>query len=359
MTDARLLVATTRIALADPRGMHEKLSSHFTEHGTVSRSAAGSRLDGPFGSVTIEEQAGALGIRLECPSEGYLFVVKSSVAEHLVEFAAGETLAIAWDGDGAGATELPYFRAMTVRGARDITPKMRRVTLAGPDIAHFETGGLHVRVLIPPEGREPRWPTAGSDGRVVWPKGEDELTGRAYTIRSLDRARGELDIDVVLHEDSPGSVWARTAQAGDPVGLMGPGGGDVVPADWYLLCGDETALPAIARIAESLPAEARATILIEVADIGEQQPIVAAASVDLRWLQRDGAEPGTTDLLERAIRTLHWPSASAPYVLVGCEQRAARAIRSHIRKERGLARDRHLVAAYWRRGHAGVVLDRD
>jgi NADPH-dependent ferric siderophore reductase len=354
-----MLIATARVALADPHGIHDRLCGHFVEHGTVSRSEAGSRLDGPFGAVLIEEEADALGIRIAAPSEGYLFVVKSSLAEHLIAFAGTETVDIAWSGDRAAAAEIPYFRAMTVRGARDITPNMRRITLAGPDIAHFETGGLHVRVLIPPKGREPRWPSAGHDGRVVWPRGEDELIARIYTIRSLDRERGTLDIDVVLHDDSAGSVWARTVQAGDPVGLMGPGGGEIMPADWYLLCGDETALPAIARVAESLPASVRATIIIEVADAGEEQPILSAAALDLCWLHRNGARPGTTDLLERAAKAVEWPTDGIPYVLAGCEQKAARAIRSHLRKERGLARERHLVAAYWRRGHGGVILDRD
>lgn len=359
MTETPMLIATARIALSEPRGMLDKLNAHFVEHGTVTKTQTGSRLDGPFGAVLIEEEPGALGIRVECPSEGYLFVVKSSVAEHLIEFAEGETLAIAWSGDRAAAAEIPYFRAMTVRRARNITPGMRRITLAGSDIAHFEAGGLHVRVLIPPKGREPRWPTAGVDGRIVWPEGEDDLAARVYTIRSLDRARGELDIDVVLHDDSAGSVWARTAQDGDPVGLMGPGGGEIVPADWYLLCGDETALPAIARIAEGLPASARATVLLEVADAGEEQPILSAARLDLRWLHRNGAQPGTTDLLETAVRAAEWPAEGAPYVLAGCEQKAARAIRSYVRKERGLTRERHLVAAYWRRGHEGVIPDRD
>ncbi|RDJ26660.1 siderophore-interacting protein [Bosea caraganae] len=358
MAEAQMLIATTRVALADPRGLHDKLCGHFVEHGTVSRSHGSSRLDGPFGAVLISEGVDALDIRVEAPSEGYLFVVKSSVAEHLVAFAEGEAPVVAWNGDRAAATEIPYFRAMTVRGARDVTPKMRRVTLAG-DIAHFETGGLHVRVLIPPKGHEPRWPSVGRDGRVAWPKGRDELVARVYTIRRLDRASGELAIDVVLHEDSAGSVWARTAQEGDPIGLMGPGGGEIVPADWYLLCGDETALPAIARIAESLPTTARATILLEIADAGEEQPIASAATLDLRWLHRNGAEPGTTDLLETAIRAVDWPAEGEPYVLAGCEQKAARAIRGYLRKERGLARERHLVAAYWRRGHEGVLPERD
>lgn len=353
MAETRMLVAQTRVALHDPAAMLRRLCEHFAEHGTVTATETVGRLDGPFGSVDLEAGREALSVRVESPDATRLFVVRSSVAEHLVSFAEGESITLDWDGDGVASAEIPYFREMSVVSARNITPTMRRVTLAGADVAHFETGGLHVRVLIPPLGRTPCWPTANSDGRIIWPKGEDELTARVYTVRSIHRARGEIDIDVVLHGDSPGSVWARGAKAGDRIGLMGPGGGAPTSSDWYLLAGDETALPVIARIAEGLPPGAQATLLIEVADATEEQAIRSQATLDLRWLHRNGAEAGTTDLLETAVRALPWPEDTAIFALIGCEHRAAKALRGYLRKERGLARDRHLVAAYWRRNHAG------
>jgi NADPH-dependent ferric siderophore reductase len=354
MADETTLRASTRVALTDPAGMLDRLCDHFVAHGTVTRREASARLEGPFGTVEIEAETGALRIAIASPNESSLFVVKSSVAEHLVEFAEGETITLGWQGDAAGETRIPYFREVVVRGARDITPAMRRVTLACDDPGHFTSGGLHVRVLIPPRGRAPVWPSVGPDSRVIWPAGEDALAKRTYTIRAIDHARGELDIDVVLHDDSPGSVWAREAKAGDRVGLLGPGGGDVIPADWYLLLGDETALPAIARIAENLPSSARASIVIEVADAAEQQEIASEAAIEVTWLYRDGAPAGSTDLLPQAMRDIALPDQGTPFVFAGCEQAAARAIRKHLRAEKQLPKDRHLVAAYWRRGHADV-----
>ena len=229
---------------------------------------------------------------------------------------------------------------------------MRRVILSCEDTAHFESGGLHVSVLIPPSGREPVWPGVGPDNRVIWPSGADELIRRIYTIRFIDHQRRELAIDVVLHDSSPGSTWARNAMPGDRVGLLGPGGGDVVAADWYLLCGDETALPAIARIAAKLPTAARAKIVIEIADRAEQQALSSHAALDVTWLHRGDAPAGTTDLLPQAVMGAARPEGDNPFVFVGCEQSAARAIRKHLRSAWKLPKDRHLVAAYWRRGHA-------
>ncbi len=163
----------------------------------------------------------------------------------------------------------------------------------------------------------------------------------------------------MLHGDTPGSAWAIEATPGDRVGLMGPGGGNIPEVGSYLLVGCETALPVIARIAAELPAHARATIILEVADASEEQPIRSAATLDLRWLHRNGAEAGSTDTLLTAVRDFKWADDAPDFVLVGCEQTAARAIRKYLRKERGLSKEQHLAAAYWRRGHAGTPEDRD
>lgn len=354
MAEAARLHAQARVELGDAPAMLRQLCDHFTEHGTVTRQGDGARLEGPYGTVEVAIEGGALRISAVSPNETYLFVVKSSLAEHLFEFAKGEPFSLNWQGDAPTQAQIPYFREAVVRRAHALTPAMRRVVLACEDTAHFESGGLHVRILIPPAGREPIWPRVGADSRIIWPMAQDELVRRVYTIRSIDHARKELAVDVVLHEDSPGSVWARNARPGDRVGLLGPGGGDVLPADWYLLCGDETALPAIARIAASLPTTARATIVIEVADRAEEQDIRSDAAIAITWLHRDGAPAGSTDLLSKAVRAIGRPDVGSLFVFAGCEQRAARDIRKHLRGEWKLAKDRCLVAAYWRHGHTEV-----
>ena len=361
MAETRMCMAQTRVALADPHGALRRLCDHFVDHGTVTMSEHGGRIETEFGFATLVPEPGALRIEAGGASDTALYVVKMSLAEHVFMLAGEDVAAFAWTGDGADACHIPFFREMTVRRACNVTPLMRRVTLAG-DVAHFETGGLHVRLLIPPAGREPRWPVAAVDGRTLWPKGEDELTARVYTVRRVDRARGELDIDIVVHgddEDAPGSRWACTASPGERVGLMGPGGGDLVGAERYVLAGDETALPAIARIAEALPATVQAVALIEVADAAEEQRLASAARFEAIWLHRNGAAPGTTRLIETALRALDWPSdLSGIYALVGCEQEAARSIRAFLHKERGMGKKDCLVAAYWRRGQPGDKVNR-
>ncbi|HEV7336120.1 MAG TPA: siderophore-interacting protein [Bosea sp. (in: a-proteobacteria)] len=349
MSAAPMLTTTAHVALKEPELMLRKLVRAFSEHAAVVGSAPSCRLETRAGSVALTAAADALAIRIDASSQHALFALRAALAERLLSLSQDDRPSLLWAGAGAAEREIPSFKAVSVARAGNITPSMRRVTLVCDDISHFERDGMHVSVLIPPSGRMPVWPRVGEDGRVIWPAGGDELTRRTYSIRRIDREARELDIDVVLHGDSPGATWARTARAGDPIGLIGPSGGELPAADWYLLAGDETALPAIARIAEELPAQARATILLEVPDLRECQSLSGRASLDVHWLLRNGASAGSTALLETAIRSLDWPRCDNPYVLVGCEKRAAREIRAILRRDRGVSKDRHLVVAYWQR----------
>ncbi len=350
-----ILRAEAKVALTGPVQIMDKLCDHFIEHGKVDRLERSARVEFEYGSASVEADDNNLYLRAEGPDATGLAYVKWSLAEHILDFVKGETPRIAWDGDGAAGSPLPYFREMSVVSASNVTPRMRRVRLKGRDLARFAIGGMHVRLLLPPKpGVTPSWPVMGDDGRPVWPKGEDRPVMRIYTIRDIDVERGEIEIDFVLHEgdDTPGSTWAQQACPGDIVGVLGPGGGELPQADWYLFAGDETALPAISRILAELPAECRATVLLEVADASEEQPLRSAAALDIRWLHRNGAAPGTTSLIEDAVRSVAIPSNEASrFIWAGCEQKSCRRLKRLLRKEWKIPTSEHQVVAYWRAGH--------
>ncbi|GES49594.1 side tail fiber protein [Rhizobium sp. NBRC 114257] len=328
----------------------DQFCARFAEHVTITRSEAGARLDTVIGSADIAVSNDRLDIKLRCPTAAMLFTIRSMVAENLFELSTSNTLALDW-ADGPQPSAIPNFREIRVVDAYDITPHMRRVVVATDDARHFVEGGLHARLLIPPKGREPVWPHTEPDGRIHWPKGDDALTIRAYTIRSIDLDRGEMNIDFVVHEgdDVPGATWALTARPGDPAGLIGPGGGGVPAARKLILAGDETALPAIARIAASVPADAELRILLEVADKQEEQPLTSSASMDVTWLHRNDAAAGTTDTLERILRDIVPAADPETFVWVACEQKQARVVRAFVKSE--MARDpgTFSIAAYWQR----------
>jgi NADPH-dependent ferric siderophore reductase len=81
---------------------------------------------------------------------------------------------------------------------------------------------------------------------------------------------------------------------------------------------------------------------------GAKPPIRAIGVVaQITWLHRNGARPGSTDLLIDAARTVHWPNHSDVFAWIACEARAVQAIREHLREAQNLAREQHLAVAYW------------
>jgi NADPH-dependent ferric siderophore reductase len=353
----RTFTALAEVRLASPEPVMLRLCAHFREFGEVTVDGPCCRIDTGFGVAGLEACKGCLKISAEGKDAVALAYVKLALAEHLLTFALDERPEIVWQGDGAAGSPLPYFREMRVVRTVQVTPRMRRVTLAGNDLQRFASGGLHMRLLFPKRRDVPPvWPTTGADGRPCWPDAAERPEARVYTIRAIDVAKGEVDVDFVLHdgEAMPGARFAAEARPGDVVGMTGPGGGSAGEADWYLLAGDETALPAIARILEELPAEANAVVRIEVASAAERQDLRSAADLDLQWLYRNGAAAGTTDTLARAVRGVALPrDGRSIFAWAGCEHAAFRSIRKYLREECGLSRGEHLAVAYWRHGFSG------
>lgn len=334
----------------DASKMLDQICTHFVEHASVVREGNLVTIESQAGKAEIRMVEGRLAIQLSCPSDARLQLVRSVLAEHLFMFAGGEPLELSWHG-ARQASVLPNFREIGVVGARTITPHMRRVTVACEDVEQFCDGGLHVRLLIPPKGRRPVWPHMRSDGRIQWPEGDDALAVRIYTIRGIDRSRREMDIDFVLHEGEgmPGATWAVNARPGDVAGLIGPGGGGVPNASNLLLAGDETALPAMARIAAEVPAGTKLRILIEVDGPEEQQPLPSAGDLQIDWLHRNGAPAGTTKLLQKAVKTAASAAVPGSFLWVGCEKATAATIRDFVRNELKYDRRQSSIAAYWER----------
>jgi NADPH-dependent ferric siderophore reductase len=336
----------------DAERMLCEICSHFVEHSEVKREGDHVKLESEAGEASFRKQNGCLSIDLSCPSAQMLQLVRSSIAEHLFMFAGEEPLELNWE-DQAPATPLPDLSEARVVAVRQITPHMRRLTLACADAARFACEHMHVRLLIPAKGRTPVWPLTMPDGRLGWYREEDRMAIRIYTIRSVDIERGEMDIDFVLHESDgkamPGAEFGRTAQVGDVAGILGPGGGGVPDATDIILAGDETALPVISRIAAEAPAGKRMKIFLEVDSPACELPLASSASIEVEWLYRNGAAPGTSGLLEPAVKAAIAAATPETYVWLGCEKKEARPVRDFLRK-RGHDRQRMYIVGYWQRG---------
>ncbi|MEU5691910.1 siderophore-interacting protein [Actinosynnema sp. NPDC020468] len=244
-------------------------------------------------------------------------------------------------------------RVLRVKAVRNVTPKMVRVTLAGPDLDGFQEAAPadHVKLFFPAERDGlPVMPKLGPEGLERDPNAP-RPTFRDYTVREYRAEQGELDIDFVVHGEGPGSSWAAGAREGDAVGVLGPRGSVLVPKgrDWYLVAGDETALPALARWLEQADEGETVFAFVEVADEAEHQELTSKADVRLTWLYRDGAEAGSTTLLHDAIAALVLPEGSG-FAWVAGEANSLKPIRRLLRDERGLPRESIDVDGYWKRG---------
>lgn len=364
MNTTHALSAETLVLLSSPDTVMSELREHFGEHGLIAGADSAWSVAFDIGKATASQRDGGIAFKVEADDDTSLAFLQWSVAEHVCEFAPGENPEIVWNGGTMAGAPLPYFREMRVVRAVQLTPAMRRLTLSGENLGRFAHDGLHVRLLFAPSpGVVPVWPVMAADGRQTWPPGE-RPAARVYTIRRIDVEAGEIDIDFVLHEgdEMPGARFGREARPGALVGMTGPGGGNLPPASHYVFLGDETALPAIARMLEELPPDARAKAFVEIADHSERQELAPRPGIELQWLSREGRPAGSTTLLADSLRALEpakWEDDPYvwPYVWAGCEHAAARGIRGYLKSERRLAKQRYLVAAYWRRGQAGEVDD--
>lgn len=236
-------------------------------------------------------------------------------------------------------------RRLEVLRVVDLTPRMRRITLGGPELAGFVSLGTddHVKLLFPQNAAE-----HAALETLVLGAGKDNgpmPAMRDYTPRRYDLDTLELDIDFVRHGDGPASTWAEQAKPGQFLHIGGPRGSMIVPDifDSYLLIGDETALPAIARRLEGLAANRRALVIVEVENGAEQQRLESAAQIDVIWVLREG---GRNNLLT-TVQQIKRPGGNL-YAWVATETKVSRQIRRVLLDEHGLDEQFVKAVGYWR-----------
>jgi len=220
----------------------------------------------------------------------------------------------------------------TVTAVAHVTPTMARFTLTHPAFADFgvEQPGEIVTLGWCDDGEElvlplPRW---------RFPPGSPEQHWRNFTVRAHRAERAEIDVDFFLHGDAGrAAAWAERAQPGDRVGFAGPRlhwkGLD--GQDWSLLVADETGVPALLAILETLPAGHR-TIAIAGAD--DPHAIETRADADVRWMS--AAE------IVQTVRTVALPRGRG-VVWGGGESQMMRNVRDHARGRASTVQ----VLGYW------------
>ncbi len=300
---------------------------------------------------------------------------------------------------------------LRVSAVQRLSEHFRRITLVGDDLALFgsnaagETLDLRVKVMIPSPGHAlPELNNIRGSLQDDWYRNwlalDEAVRGvmRTYTVRALrpevpaaggkPAVPAELDIDFVLHLDAgsgPAAEWAAAAQPGDSLMLVGPCArwGDCVGIEFapgesqrVLLVGDETAVPAIAAILETLPPHVSGHAVLEVPQADDFLDITTPANVEVRWLARGGNPHG--EVMSAQVRSLVVPAACAVgeepedvdidsailwetpvtatghglYAWIAGEAATIRELRRYLVRDVGMDRNAVAFMGYWRKGQA-------
>ncbi|HSY25924.1 MAG TPA: siderophore-interacting protein [Burkholderiaceae bacterium] len=216
-------------------------------------------------------------------------------------------------------------RVLQVVRVEAVSPHFRSVTFSGESLGDFVSASFddHVKFIL-------------ADG--------PEEVRRDYTPRRHDTSAGELTLEFALHGDGPVANWAAQAMPGQQVTIAGPRGSFIIPLDydWHLFAGDETAMPAIARRLEELPAGARAIVVLQVSDAADRRTFRSAADLNVQWA-------GNAAELIDTVRALELPTGEG-YAWCAGEAGAMAALRRVLVEEKGHPRHAIRAAAYWKRG---------
>lgn len=221
----------------------------------------------------------------------------------------------------------------TVLRTERLTPHMIRVVLGGAGLAQFRAGEFtdhYVKLQFPRPG-------APADER---PK------VRTYTVREWDAERGRLTIDFVVHGDEGiAGPWAAAAAPGDSIQLRGPGGGYAPDpdADWHLLAGDTSVIPAISASLARIPVGRPVHVLLQVHGPEEHVELTSLGDLEVHWLHGHADEQ-----VAAAIAALDFPPGSVQAFLHG-EATSVRLARRHLVLDRGVAAGALSASGYWKR----------
>jgi len=226
-------------------------------------------------------------------------------------------------------------RRVSVISTEPVTPHMVRVVFGGPAFDGFAPGEFtdhYVKLKLPD------------------PQDPETVRTRTYSVRAWDAEAQQLTIDFVVHGDvGVAGPWARTAQPGDELDLVGPGGAYTPDpdADWHLLAGDASVIPAISASLPRIPHGTPVHVIIEVDGPEEEQPLDTPGDLTLTYLHRSAGPGEEPELLAAAVAALDLP-AGRGHVFVHGEASSVRNLRRHLIADRGLDPATMSISGYWK-----------
>lgn len=244
--------------------------------------------------------------------------------------------------------------ALTVTGTTWITPALKRIHFRSDDLSAFagsEHTDRYVKIVFPKPGVTYPQPLDIRALRGAIPP-EDMPDVRTYTALFPDVVAGTVSIDFVIHGDEGiAGPWAARAEPGDTLLVNGPGGAyrPAPDADWHLLAGDESALPAVSAALAALGPGSVARVVVQLGERGQEPTLPAPDGVDahVTFVYRSSPDGGR---ILPALEALVWLPGRVHAFVHGEAQEVMHEIRPFLLKDRALPRPDVSVSGYWRRG---------
>ncbi|MBA4696213.1 MAG: siderophore-interacting protein [Legionella sp.] len=248
------------------------------------------------------------------------------------------------------------MRMLTVARTRWVTPYLLSIVLTGEELEGFTSLSFndHVKLFFPEPGQsKPRLPHFNPNGSLNT-SGLGNTAIRDFTPRNYNKDKNELEIQFFIHADDvgehgPAARWAINAKPGDLIGVGGPKGSLIIPAEleWFLMLGDETALPAISRRLEELPATAVVTVMVETACIQAPVHFKTQAKLNTHWVDKN------SHTLFQSFSEWALPKGDG-FIWAAGEFSSLKPIYNQLVQANTLDKSRFKISSYWKKGESNV-----
>lgn len=339
--------AETALAGVDPARLREVMLAQAHEHGLDVVHGPGETLavETVYGRYRVDLTAGRALASVASARSDWLFALKEGLTETVSALHPDVAENLRWSDALPEGSCPPNFQFIEVRSVEAVARDFLRITVQAEDLSAFGGDAIHFRLVLPSRGdRDPQWPRIAASGATIWPTGDKALHRPVYTVRYIDRARGEMVFDLFQHDGGAATQWARSVRMGARVGLTGPGGGGIPETRKIALYADETGLPAVARILEALPQEATGRAVLRACGGAEcGYPLPSHPGVEICWRARGDA----MDLADHAIAACE--RARGHTLWFAGEKAEAQKMRGWCKANQINLRD-HYIAAFWAQG---------
>lgn len=240
-----------------------------------------------------------------------------------------------------------------------ITPHLIRIHLGNDDVSFFEetTLGGTCKLLFPPLGiRDIHYAEYDAENKKwISPSEKFKPVSRTYTLRNLNVEDNEIVIDIANHGlNGPGSRWANEAKIGDMIGVsMKSKKKELSPKTAYIfLAADLTGLPVISTIIESLSAETKGVVCIEVPTENDIHTIETQADLKFKWIINPLVGKGTA--LYSLTKKQQFPKRKdgKRFAYIAGESKSIKEIKSFFKDDLEWKKDEFYCTSHWKAGKA-------